>query len=232
MDERSINGAAIEAISDLELDCEIKEVCQPSGKDEWCIQFSGKYGQFCDEFKNQFGEENSPPVIREKIKSHLLKQVTKIRSSTGRRRAPKNERTDEARQRGSDLLTAPVKLIGEMLGRASDVAGDVINQASSVAETARAAVSAMTPDISPVPPATPAARHVAQARPEAAKKASPARKRVHPAKKKSSGKTAKARKRASGQKGRAAKKAAKKAGQAARKSSGRKTAGPKKAKRR
>src|SRR5215212_2537961 len=110
MDERAINGAAIEAIKDLELDCEIKEVRQLAGKDEWCIQFSGKYGQFCDDFKNQFGKENSASVIREKIKSHLLKQVSKIRSGTGRRRRPVAADTGDAREPDGGILAAPLKM--------------------------------------------------------------------------------------------------------------------------
>jgi hypothetical protein len=150
MDERSINGAAIRAIHDLELDCEIKDVCQSSGRDEWCIQFSGKYGQFCDDFRNQFGKENSSQVIREKIKSHLLKQVSKIRSSTGRRRKPAVNDATESRDAGSDLLNAPLQFVKEAFNRATGIAGEVINQASNVAETARDVVADVATNISPV----------------------------------------------------------------------------------
>ena len=150
MDERSINGAAIAAISDLELDCEIKDVCQNSGRDAWCIQFSGKYGQFCDDFKNQFGKENSPRVIREKIKSHLLKQVSKIRSSTGRRRKPATSDDLEKRESASDLLAAPLRFVQDVFNRATGVAGEVVSRASDVAESARDAVADMAGNISPV----------------------------------------------------------------------------------
>ncbi|HKR01507.1 MAG TPA: hypothetical protein VJT09_12590 [Pyrinomonadaceae bacterium] len=150
MDERSINGAAIRAIHDLEIDCEIKDVCRPSGKEEWCIQFSGKYGQFCDDFKNQFGKENSIQVIREKIKSHLLKQVSKIRSSTGRRRRPAASAAEESTRPGSDLLSAPLELVKEAYNRAAGIAGTVFNQASAVAETAREVVSDAASSINPV----------------------------------------------------------------------------------
>lgn len=141
MDERAINGAAIEAVHDLEVDCEIKEVCKGSGKDEWCVQFSGKYGQFCDNFQNQFGQENSPEVMREKIKSFLIKQVAKIRSSTGRKRKPAADAGDDSRDSASRLLTEPLKLVGEVLSRATGMATQVVSQASAVAETARATLS-------------------------------------------------------------------------------------------
>ena len=150
MDERAINGAAIEAIRDLELDCEIKEVCQNAGRDEWCIQFSNKYGQFCDSFKNQFGEESSPQVIREKIKSHLIKQVHKIRSSTGRKRKPAVSELSDARASESGILSAPLKMIGEVFDRVASIAAPVISQATTVAETAREAVADAAENIGPV----------------------------------------------------------------------------------
>jgi hypothetical protein len=150
MDERVINGAAIEAIKDLELDCEIKEVRQAGSGNEWCIQFSDKYGQFCDKFENQFGEESSHQVIREKIKSHLIKQITKIRSGTGRKRKSAVSETNESRQPESGILATPLKMIGEVLGRASGIAGEVINQASTLAEAARDTVSEAAANITPV----------------------------------------------------------------------------------
>jgi hypothetical protein len=150
MDERAINGAAIEAIRDLELDCEIKEVCQRAGRDEWCIQFSGKYGQFCDRFMNQFGKESSSEVIREKVKSYLIKQVNKIRVTTGRRRKPAVADTSEKREPESGILAAPLKLIGELFDRAAAITGGVISQASTVAETARDAVADVAANINPV----------------------------------------------------------------------------------
>src|ERR1051325_9854751 len=131
MDERAVNGAAIEAIHDLEVDCEIKEVCKGSGKDEWCVQFSGKYGQFCDNFQNQFGQENSPEVMREKIKAFLIKQVAKIRGNTGRKRKPARDAREE-REPSGGMLTEPLKLVGEVFGRATEMATQVVSQASAV----------------------------------------------------------------------------------------------------
>lgn len=150
MDERAINGAAIEAINDLQLDCEIKDVCKSSGGDEWCIQFSGKYGNFCDGFKNQFGKESSSEVIREKIKGYLIKQVNKIRTTTGRRRKAAVTDTDEKREAESGILAAPLKLIEELYDRATSIAGGVVSQASTIAETARDTVADVAANISPV----------------------------------------------------------------------------------
>ncbi|MBA2733349.1 MAG: hypothetical protein H0U54_10710 [Acidobacteria bacterium] len=150
MDERAINGAAIEAINDLQLDCEIKEVCQSASGDDWCIQFSGKYGRFCDGFQNQFGRESSPEVIREKVKGYLIKQVNKIRITTGRRRKPAVVDTPEKRETESDILAAPLKLVGELFDRVAGITGGVVSQAASVAETARDAVADVAANINPV----------------------------------------------------------------------------------
>jgi hypothetical protein len=151
MDERVVNGAAIEAIHDLAVDCEIKQVCKGSGEGEWCVQFSGKYGQFCDNFQNQFGQENSPEVMREKIKAFLIKQVAKIRGTTGRKRKPARD-AHQDREPSGGLLTEPLKLVGEVLGRATGMATQVVSQASAVADTARATLSAA--DLVSTEPAT------------------------------------------------------------------------------
>jgi hypothetical protein len=151
MDEQAINGAAIEAIRDLELDCEIKDVCERDGRNGWCIQFSGKYGQFCDEFKGQFGDENSHQVMREKIKRHLIKQVNKIRSSTGRkRRAAVGETSRDSQPEEGGILSAPLKMLGEVFDRVAGVTGVVVDQASTAADAARDAVADMAANITPV----------------------------------------------------------------------------------
>jgi hypothetical protein len=192
MDERAINRAAIEAIRDLEIDCEIKEVCRAGSGDEWCIQFSGKYGQFCDEFKNQFGKESSPQVIREKIKSHLIKVVNKIRSGTGRKRKPAVGEQSDSRDAESSILAAPLKVVGEVFDRVAGIAGTVINQASTVADSAREVVADMASNISPLTievssttrevkkrvPARSATKKAVKARKAASAKAKKATKRV------------------------------------------------------
>lgn len=147
MDEQAIKRAAEEAMSDLQLDCEVKEVCRSSGGDEWCVQFSGKYGQFCDEFKNQFGKENNPRIVQEKIKRHLLKQVTKIRSSTGKSRRPKAKSENESSTQTS-LMSAPLEVVGEVLSRASQMAGSVVEQAAGVSDAARQTIANMSDSLS------------------------------------------------------------------------------------
>jgi hypothetical protein len=150
MDERAINGAAIAAINDLQLDCEIKDVRQSSGGDEWCIEFSGKYGRFCDGFQNQFGQESSSEVMREKIKGYLIKQVNKIRTTTGRRRRPAITDADEKREPQSGILAAPLRMVEELFDRVAGLTGAVVTQASSVTETARDTVADVATNISPV----------------------------------------------------------------------------------
>ncbi|MDT5060784.1 MAG: hypothetical protein QOH63_1243 [Acidobacteriota bacterium] len=149
MDEQAIKRAAEDAVLNLQLDCEIKSVGRSPNGDEWCVQFSGKYGQFCDDFKNQFEKENSPRVVQEKIKSHLLKQVTKIRSSTGKSRRPRTNPSDEG-QAQSSQMSAPFKMIEDAFSRASEIAGAVVQQVVGVAETARETVGNIAESVSPV----------------------------------------------------------------------------------
>jgi uncharacterized protein YoxC len=149
MDEQAIKRAAEEAVNDLQLDCEIKNVCRSPNRDEWCVQFSGKYGQFCDDLKNQFEKENSPRVVREKIKSHLLKQVTKIRSSTGKSRRGRTNPSDEG-QAQSSQMSGTFKMIEDAFNRASEIAGEVVQQFAGVAEVARETVGNIAESVSPV----------------------------------------------------------------------------------
>jgi hypothetical protein len=147
MDEQAIKRAAEEAVNDLQLDCEIKNVCRSPNKEEWCIQFSGKYGQLCDDFKNQFEKENSHVVIREKIKSHLLKQVSKISRSTGKSRRGRARPPDE--DQSQSALAAPIKMIEEAFGRASEIAGEVVRQVSSAADVALETAESVAESVSP-----------------------------------------------------------------------------------
>jgi hypothetical protein len=212
MDERAINGAAIEAINDLQLDCEIKDVCKSGDGDEWCIQFSGKYGRFCDGFKNQFEKESSSEVMREKIKSYLIKQVNKIRRTTGRRRKPTVGDTSEKREPESSIFSAPLKIIEELFDRAVGITGGVVSQASAVAETARDAVADVASNI---PPVTIEVRSTTR---KVEKRASrPTARKAAKATKATSAKAKKATKRVT----RRAGKQAKEAGKAAKKTTGR-----------
>lgn len=217
MDERAINGAAIEAINDLQLDCEIKDVCKSSGGDEWCIQFSGKYGHFCDGFKNQFEKENSSEVVREKIKGYLIKQVNKLRSTTGRRRRPATADTVEKREPASGIFATPLKLVEELFDRAASIAGGVVSQASTVAETARDVVADAAANIAPV---TIEVRSTST-RTDEKRASKPTKRKAAKATKATQAKAKKAAKRVTQQAGKPAKKAAKKTGKSARKIAGR-----------
>jgi hypothetical protein len=149
MDEQAITRAAEEAVNDLQLDCKINKVSRSTSGDLWCIQFSGKYGQFCDDLKNQFGKENSARVVQEKIKSHLLKQVIRIRSSTGKSRGPRTNPSDEGLAQSS-VMSAPLKMIEDAFTRASQIAGEVVQQVAGVAGVARETVANAAESISPV----------------------------------------------------------------------------------
>jgi hypothetical protein len=146
--ENSIKRAAQEAVNDLELECEVREICRSPSGDEWCVQFSGNYSQFCDKFQDQFEKDNSSLVAREKIKRHLLKQVEKIRRSTGKTRRPKAK--DDAHAEGaSGILSAPLKMIGDVLGGATQIAGGVIDSAVGVADAASKTIANMDSEIAP-----------------------------------------------------------------------------------
>jgi hypothetical protein len=149
MNEETIRRAAEDALSDLQLESEIKAISESGNQGEWCVQFAGSYGQFCDKFQDQFEQENSPELIREKIKRYLLKQVTKIRSSSGKsRRARGTSMADKKRDEEFSLGT-PFKMVKDVFDQATQIAGGVVQVASSVAETARDAVTDVTGNMRP-----------------------------------------------------------------------------------
>ncbi len=130
MDKEGIERAAREAISALQLDCEITDITKPLGKNTWCIQFTGSYGQFCDAFQDKSGEENSAPVIREKIKRFFLKQRKPARIVRGRNPSATGRRSQESNLLGT-LLDA-----GEgMLKQASRIASEVVERAANLNRT-------------------------------------------------------------------------------------------------
>jgi hypothetical protein len=144
MDAETIRREANDAILSLELDSTVSAVTQ-SGKN-WCVQFSGDYGQFCDSFQNQFERDNSPRVVREKIKKHLLGQITQLRNKGGRRSAKKSfDEQDGPRPNAAELLqeaiTQTTRAVGDVIGRTLGVTNAGIQAAGDVAEqlTARTA---------------------------------------------------------------------------------------------
>jgi hypothetical protein len=146
-DEQAIKSAAQAAINDLQLDCRVEKIfAHPHRSDKWCIQFTDDYGQFCDEFRNESGEENSPRLIREKVKSYFLKMRKPVRVRRGRKpRADKQE---------SILPDLSMGIVGEAIGQTTRLVGEVVNQVSDLARSAletEAVVSVELPTIAPPP---------------------------------------------------------------------------------
>src|ERR1044072_2820259 len=124
--EQAIRSAAEAAINDLQLDCRLERVFQhPQHKEKRCIRFSGDYGKFCDEFRNDSGEENSHQLMREKVKSYFIK----MRKSVRVRRGSKSGGVGKDRPESS-LLGAPLEIVGQAMNQTSRLVGEVINQVS------------------------------------------------------------------------------------------------------
>jgi hypothetical protein len=128
MDKEDIKRAAEQAVNDLRLDCEITDITRPLGKDAWCIQFTGSYGQFCDDFKDKAGNENSARVVREKIKRFFLKQRKPVRIVRGK---PQGGRR-AARQGAGDLLSTLLAAGEQVLKEASRITGEVMERAGNL----------------------------------------------------------------------------------------------------
>jgi hypothetical protein len=137
MDAETIKREAGMALEDLELDSSVSQVTHSGGS--WCIHFSGDYGQFCDSFQDQFGRDSSARVIREKIKKHLLGQITQLRNKGGRRTTRKgfDEEADrlDATELFQETITQTTRAMGEAIDRTLGVTGAVIKSANDVAET-------------------------------------------------------------------------------------------------
>ncbi|HEV2915187.1 MAG TPA: hypothetical protein VGX92_18055 [Pyrinomonadaceae bacterium] len=127
MDKEVITRAAREAVNDLQLDCEITEVGKPFGKTTWCVQFTGSYGQFCDEFQDKAGKENSARVIREKIKRFFLKQRKPTRIVRGKGPATKSRSRTEG-----NLLGTLMEVGEQALRQASRITSEVVERASTL----------------------------------------------------------------------------------------------------
>lgn len=135
MDADTIKREALDAILDLQLDSSVTNVTH-SGKN-WCVQFEGEYGQFCDSFQNQFERDNSPRVIREKIKKHLLGQITQLRNKGGRRTTKKG--FDDGGQPNvtelfQEAVSSTARTIGDAIDRTLGFTGAGIEAVGEVAE--------------------------------------------------------------------------------------------------
>jgi hypothetical protein len=144
MDAETIKQEASDAILDLELDSKVTQVAQV-GKN-WCVQFEGDYGQYCDSFQNQFERDNSPRVIREKIKKHLLGQITQLRNKGGRHTTRKSF-DEEARPNMPELfqeaVTETARAIGDAIDRTLGFTGTITQAASDAAQTVTAETAEM-----------------------------------------------------------------------------------------
>jgi hypothetical protein len=170
MDAETIKQEALDAILDLQLDSTVSNVTH-SGKN-WCVQFEGDYGQFCDSFQNQFDRDNSPRVVREKIKKHLLAQITLLRNKGGRRTTKKGFE-DDARPNVTELfqeaVSSTARTIGDAIDRTLGFTGAGIEAVGEVAETLTSGTAELIrPERLTSPPA---ARP--KARPTAAKESAP-----------------------------------------------------------
>jgi len=133
VDKEEITRAANEAVKDLQLDCEITEINKPLGKDTWCIQFTGSYGQFCDSFHDKAGKENSARVVREKIKRFFLKQRKPTRIVRGRSSASRETRSGGIGE--GNLLGTLLEVGGGAIKQAARIGGEVIERAANVNRT-------------------------------------------------------------------------------------------------
>jgi hypothetical protein len=144
MDAETIKREATEALLSLQLDSTVGNVTQ-SGKN-WCVQFSGDYSQFCDSFQNQFERDNSTRVIREKIKKHLLGQITQLRNKGGRRTTKKSFDDQDGRNVSEllqEAITETTRAIGSAIDSTLGVTSRGIKAAGDVEET----ISAQTAEI-------------------------------------------------------------------------------------
>lgn len=162
MNAETIEREARDALLDLQLDTTVSRVMQ-NGKN-WCVQFSGDYNQFCDSFQNQFDRDNSPAVIRQKIKKHLLEQITQLRNKGGRRTTRKGFDEDQPNvtELFKEAITETTRAIGDAIDRTLGFTGATVQAATDAAET----VTARTAEI--IQPERPSA---SAARPKASRKA-------------------------------------------------------------
>lgn len=200
LSEQSIREAANAAVHDLQLDVEVERVAAEG--ETWCVHFTADYRQFCDGFRDQFGKENGFELMREKIKRHILKQQqNKIRAGVRVRRG-----RAQPRPATDNFLETAVKTIEDVASQAVAVAGELINQAVSLPQTALKVFEAAAEIVSP---AAEPSSHPAQKK-ETALEQPLARVRVKTtAAAKSSGKSSSPARRATSKKSTAARKTAK-----------------------
>ena len=84
MDKQTLTDLARRAIADLGIESEVAAVYQPSAqdpahrpaiKDQWCIEFTGGYAQFCDDFLDERQRPEPAEVAQEKIQNYLRQRL-------------------------------------------------------------------------------------------------------------------------------------------------------------
>lgn len=145
MEKEDITRAAEGAIGDLQLDCTVTEITRPMGKNTWCIQFSGSFGQLCDEFHDKTGKENSSRVVREKIKRFFLKQRKPTRIVRGR---PSSTRSVSAGG-GENLLGTLLSVGQQAIEQASRITSEVVERATNLNQAVLKSQADMIEGISP-----------------------------------------------------------------------------------
>jgi hypothetical protein len=144
MDKEDITRAAEEAVKDLQLDCAVTDITRPMGKNTWCIQFSGSYGQFCDEFQDKAGKENSARLMREKIKRFFLKQRKPTRIVRGRTPSTRSSAVGE-----ENLLGTLLRVGEQAIKQASRITSEVVERATNLNEAVLKSQADMLEGISP-----------------------------------------------------------------------------------
>ena len=74
IDEHSLTRAALKAIAELDLPCEVAAVFVVPEQAEWCIEFTPCYGLLCVRCPGQDGVNVSPEEIIKTIKAHLARR--------------------------------------------------------------------------------------------------------------------------------------------------------------
>ena len=74
IDEHSLTCAALKAIAELDLPCEVTSVFEVPEQAEWCIEFTPCYGLLCVQGRDQDGVDFSPEEIIKTIKAHLARR--------------------------------------------------------------------------------------------------------------------------------------------------------------
>ncbi len=74
MDKKEINSAALKAIAELNLPCEVSDVFKVPDHAEWCIRFTPGFGQLCASFQHADGLRYAQETAVDVIKDYLTQR--------------------------------------------------------------------------------------------------------------------------------------------------------------